>query len=249
MLRRSHGTEAELYGKIVGRGKAARRKLHQTMQRYREAYHGIYDVDENGNEIWNDTVQEMILQEILADAYAGKDTFAQGVEEYADIARDAASQIESWSGEVRGPPEGELNYLNTPGEVAAFAALPRVLKRGIEIGRHENHKGRDHGTVTFAAPVTINGKTGNMAVVVKQTSDNFYKTHRILTPDGNLFELQETPNAEPTPAGESLLSSSLATPIGSAFEDNVPQEKNTVKSDESLSTNQTEQKNGKVFPV
>lgn len=125
IFRQSPGIEAELYGKIVGRGKAARRKLHQTMQRYREAYHGIYDVDENGNEIWNDTVQEMILQEILADAYAGKDTFAQGVEEYADIARDAASQIESRGGEVRGPPDG--NAILIDGE--QFALQPYSEKQ------------------------------------------------------------------------------------------------------------------------
>ena len=109
ILRQSPGIEARLYGEIVGRGEDARRKLHQTMQRYREAYHGIYDMDENGNEIWDDTVQEMILQEILADAYAGKDTFAQGVEEYADVARDAANQIENRGGEVRGPPDGALS--------------------------------------------------------------------------------------------------------------------------------------------
>lgn len=114
-----------------------------------------------------------------------------------------------------------LDYLNTPGEVAAFVALPRVLKRGIEIGRHSDHKGRDYGTVTFAAPVTINGKTGNMAVVVKMTSENFYKTHRILTPDGKVYELQEMTNAELTPAGESLHNSSLATPISSASKQSI----------------------------
>lgn len=112
ILRQSPGIEARLYGEIVGRGEAARRKLHQTMQRYREAYHGIYDMDENGNEIWDDTVQEMILQEILADAYAGKDTFAQGVEEYADVSSNAVSQIEKRGGEVRGPPEKRMSVNN-----------------------------------------------------------------------------------------------------------------------------------------
>lgn len=113
ILRQSPGIEARLYGEIVGRGEAARRKLHQTMQRYREAYHGIYDMDENGNEIWDDTVQEMILQEILADAYAGKDTFAQGVEEHADMSREAVSQIEERGGEVRGPPEESFSVKRT----------------------------------------------------------------------------------------------------------------------------------------
>ena len=127
-----------------------------------------------------------------------------------------------------------LDYLNTPGEVAAFVALPRVLKRGIEIGRHTDHKGRDYGTVTFAAPVTINGKTGNMAVVVKLTSENFYKTHRILTPDGKVYELKEMENAELTPAGESLSNSSLAAPISSASDASVKEKGETVKRDYSL---------------
>ena len=45
-----------------------------------------------------------------------------------------------------------VKYAGTNGERAAFAALPMVLKRGIEVGRHGNHKGRDKATVTFAAP-------------------------------------------------------------------------------------------------
>lgn len=105
VLHQSPGIEATLYGKIVGKGEAARRKLHQTMKKYRDAYHGIYDVDENGNEIWDDEVQAKILQEVLADAYAGKDSFAQGVDEYSDVSREAVSQIEEQGKEVRGPPE------------------------------------------------------------------------------------------------------------------------------------------------
>lgn len=135
ILRQSPGIEARLYGEIVGRGEAARRKLHQTMQRYREAYHGIYDMDENGNEIWDDTVQEMILQEIIADAYAGKDTFAQGVEEYADVSSDAVSQIESQGGEVRGPPEGRLSMAGVNAKTADLDALSRaeeMERRGVD---------------------------------------------------------------------------------------------------------------------
>lgn len=109
IFRQSPGIESELYKKIVGKGEAARRKLHQTIKKYRDAYHGIYDVDQNGNEIWNDEVLAKIMQEVLADAYAGKDTFAQGVEEYTDMSRDAASQIDERGGEVRGPPEGALS--------------------------------------------------------------------------------------------------------------------------------------------
>ena len=135
ILRQSPGIEARLYGEIVGRGEAARRKLHRIMQRYREAYHGIYDMDENGNEIWDDSVQEMILQEILADAYAGKDTFAQGVEKYADVSSDAVSQIENRGGEVRGPPEGRLSMAGVNAKTADLDALSRaeeMERRGVD---------------------------------------------------------------------------------------------------------------------
>lgn len=91
-----------------------------------------------------------------------------------------------------------FDYLNSPGEYAAILAVPRVLKRGIIVGQHASHKYRGFPTITFAAPVEINGVRGNMAVVVKQESKNVYKTHRILMPDGSAFEYKE--NAEPTPA-------------------------------------------------
>ncbi len=81
-------------------------------------------------------------------------------------------------------------YADTPAEKAAFAAVPRVLKRGIEIGRHQNHKGRSKTTVTFAAPVVLNGVRGNMAVVVN-LNGNRYTVHRIVSPDGSVFSFSE----------------------------------------------------------
>ena len=95
--------------------------------------------------------------------------------------------------------DSSLNYLNSMEEVAAFLCLPRVLKRGIRTHGHENHKGRSFDTVTFAAPVEINGVRGNMAVVVKQIKRNLYKTHRILMPDGSAFSF-DNKKAESTPA-------------------------------------------------
>ncbi len=114
--------------------------------------------------------------------------------------------------------KGAFNYFDKGSvEEAAFEALPYVLKNGVEISEHTNHKDREYGTVTIAAPVTIDGQRGNMAVVVKKTTENFYKVHRILTPDGAVFELSATENeAELTPAGESPETGSLATPISSA---------------------------------
>lgn len=94
-----------------------------------------------------------------------------------------------------------LNYIQTDAEAAAYQALPQVLKRGIEISGHGNHKGRDYETLTIAAPVELNGKRGNMAVVVMKTKGNRYKVHRILTPEGKAFALPEMTNAEPNTVG------------------------------------------------
>lgn len=105
-------------------------------------------------------------------------------------------------------------------EEAAFEALPFVLENGVEIGQHSDHKNREHGTVTIAAPVTIDGQRGNMAVVVKQTTDNFYKVHRILTPEGSVFEMNAN-EAEPTLDGGVTESGSLATSISSASNTNI----------------------------
>lgn len=100
-----------------------------------------------------------------------------------------------------------LNYLNTQAEYAAMYTVPKVLKRGEIIHKGE-HKGRGHDTITIAAPVVINGTSGVLGVVVKQTKGNHYKTHRILMPDGSMFELNK--NEEVTtdwmtdvPTGES----------------------------------------------
>jgi len=109
-----------------------------------------------------------------------------------------------------------MNYTKETGELCAFAALPKVLKRGIQIGEHKNHKYRSFDTITFAAPVVINGNRGNMAVVVKVMGRNLYKTHRILLPDGSRFEFIDNEKAEPSPAGGVAVSGSYAQPISSA---------------------------------
>lgn len=101
-------------------------------------------------------------------------------------------------------------------EEAAFEALPYVLENGIEISSHSDHKGRAYRTVTIAAPVIINGKRGNMAVVVKQTDGNHYKVHRILTPDGAVFDLSETTNEADRADGGVTETGSLATSNGAA---------------------------------
>ena len=84
-----------------------------------------------------------------------------------------------------------LRYADTSEEKAALAVLPQVLKRGIEIGDHANHKQRTKQTVTFAAPVELNGVRGNMGVVVNRNGNHYY-AHRIVLPDGTAFRFSDT---------------------------------------------------------
>lgn len=76
-----------------------------------------------------------------------------------------------------------LRYLTTQDEFLAYAVVPHVLRRGIEIGKHNEHKGRDYTTVTFGAPVIINGIRENVAVVIRKEGKNYYKTHRVVMAD------------------------------------------------------------------
>ena len=114
-----------------------------------------------------------------------------------------------------------LNYLKQDGEIAAFTMLPKVLKRGIVIESRENHKGRNFGTVTIAAPVEINGIRGNMAAVVQLTGKNHYHTHRIIMPDGASFEFLTEKNTESKPAGALPKMDTHATPIDSASTNSI----------------------------
>ena len=127
-----------------------------------------------------------------------------------------------------------LNYLSSPAEVAAFAALPRVLKRGIEIDTHDRHKGRQRGSITIAAPVIINGVRGNMAVVVTVTSKNHYHAHRILLPNGSEFTF-DIKKVDPTPA--EAAPNAESSPIRST-EDSIPASSENVNTETSLESKQ-----------
>lgn len=78
-------------------------------------------------------------------------------------------------------------YLKNVAEISALATVPQVIKNGIEISNHSDHKGRQYQTWTIAGRVNIVGKSGIVAVVVKETTDKFYKVHRVFTPDGEVL--------------------------------------------------------------
>ena len=64
---------------------------------------------------------------------------------------------------------------------AAFAAVPEVIRSGIQIDPQQNWKGRKEDSYVFAGRVTVNGKPHDMAVVVMKNSQSsrFY-LHEII---------------------------------------------------------------------
>jgi len=87
-------------------------------------------------------------------------------------------------------------YIKTNAEFAAVKAAPSVVKRGIQIGYENNHKGRGVESYTFAAPVILNGERGNVAVVVQVTNKNKAHCARVLIPDGSGFDLNVAEKAD-----------------------------------------------------
>lgn len=157
-----------------------------------------------------------------------KNLRAQAVQEFKKIGykveRQGFGVIEIGDKQI----EKSLEYITTDGERAALLAVPKVLKRGIVISGHKDHKGRSYGTVTIAAPVSINGKIGDIAVVVKITGKNRYSTHRILMPDGSEFVFEENKNTEPTSSDMLAQKSDQGTDISSVFDNTVPQKAQSV---------------------
>ena len=136
-----------------------------------------------------------------------------------------------------------LNYLQSDGEIAAFAALPHVLKRGKEIYREADHKGRGYSTVTFAGLVEINDTRGNMAVVVGETSKNHYDMHRIVMPDGSAFTFAEKTNAETGSTAATSSKDALTQPTASTSKVSIPADGENVKRQFSLKAPVDETKN------
>ena len=129
------------------------------------------------------------------------------------------------------------NYVNNDEEAAAIIASPYVLKRGKAISGHLNHKEKGNPSVTFAAPATLNGKVGNVAVAVLYGAKDRVHAIRVLTPTGAEFELVEIKEAELTAGGS--VTSNVSTPISSA-KTTIPQP--TAGSQEGNGEKITEQK-------
>jgi len=84
-----------------------------------------------------------------------------------------------------------LGYVKTDSEAAAYFLVHKAIKQGVKIGQHINHKNRSVDTITFGAPVKLNGIKSIMAVVVKTTGKNRYKAHRILALNGRVIRFND----------------------------------------------------------
>lgn len=185
-----------------------------------------------------------VVGRVNTSAYVGLDTGIARTKLVEELGRRGYTVNRPGLGEVQFSEKeinNSLNYKekNPAAEDArrtGFLVLRDVLKRGIEIDGHDGHKGRNYDTVTIAAPVEINGKRGNMAVVVKKTKGNRYKVHRILTPAGETFILPEMANAEVNTVGAVTNNSQLlrgsAPAINSAFEFSIPNNGGNVNTEQ-----------------
>ena len=122
-----------------------------------------------------------------------------------------------------------LKYAKSQEERAAIILVPKILEDGIEIGSHMNHKGREKRTITFAAPVVMNGIRGNMAVMANRNSDS-YNAHRIVLPDGTAFRFsnKKTDATSGLPQGVAQ-KSSLAKAADIASEQRITETDDKVK--------------------
>ncbi len=125
-------------------------------------------------------------------------------------------------------------YINNDAEAAAALAAPYVIKKGKAISGHKNHKGKGSVSVTFAAPVQINGEVGNVAVSVLYGKGRVHSL-RVLTPEGKTFELIKIKKEEATTAVRSL--KTAGNPHITSSEFSIPQTDSNVKEnvDEDLS--------------
>lgn len=110
-------------------------------------------------------------------------------------------------------------------------AAPAVVKRGIEIDYHTEHKGRnDIESYTFAAPVVLNGKRGNEAVVVQRTNRNKPHAVRIVMPDGSGFDSDVNERNSPDTSERLPQRATVYGPEGTVSADSIHNSQEEVNS-------------------
>lgn len=73
-------------------------------------------------------------------------------------------------------------------KIETFAAVPAVIRDGVEIGHEQNWKGRGYDTYVFAAPINYRGdRTYLAAVVSRDAQSGRYYLHEVIDENGNII--------------------------------------------------------------
>ncbi len=89
-------------------------------------------------------------------------------------------------------------------KAAAFTAVPEVIKNGLIFDEQTNWKDRGYDSVSFVAPIIINGERYTCEVVVKQGKEkNRFYLHEVEI-EKNLADVFETSLNTGTPASSRL---------------------------------------------
>ena len=76
---------------------------------------------------------------------------------------------------------------------AAALAMPFIAKYGKLVSGHKNHEDLGFPTLTYAAPIVINGVRVNAGVVIQFTSKGRPRAVNVGLSDGGSFKMKETP--------------------------------------------------------
>lgn len=136
------------------------------------------------------------------------------IEKVADVPADALASNTRSGGSTMGSSTTKYNISDL------FALVKQYDKEFNPKSVNEALINAD-GTPKIAAPISINGKISNVAVVVKITGKNRYKTHRILLPDGSEFIFGENKNSEPTYSDMLALNGDQGTDISSESNNSI----------------------------
>ena len=122
------------------------------------------------------------------------------------------------------------HYVGTDAEAAAAIASPYVIKRGKIISGHRRHGNGRYPSVTFSAPVILNGQKGIESVSILFADKNRVHALRIMTPDGKVFTLT-APNSKTELEMEGVgTNAPITRPTSSVSENSIlltPRESNT----------------------
>lgn len=111
---------------------------------------------------------------------------------------------------------------------AASLASPYVAKYGKLIAGQKNHENKGLTTLTFAAPVIINGDTVNVGVAIQFTSDGRPRAANVGLQSGGVFKIDKTKAPKGPGSRVSRYDQGTALPTMDAFKGSVTQPSSAV---------------------